>query len=69
MLDDIRVIEQIKTAEGIYRQDPAMLLYAPLRSLIYIDCGDVSPSSSPARYSPALPIPSSPNSASTSSAH
>ena len=27
-------------AEKIYRQDPAVMLYAPLRALIYIDAGD-----------------------------
>jgi hypothetical protein len=27
-------------AEKIYRRDPAVMLYAPLRTLIYIDSGD-----------------------------
>jgi hypothetical protein len=27
-------------AEKIYRQDPAVMLYSPLRALIYIDAGD-----------------------------
>jgi hypothetical protein len=27
-------------AEKVYRQDPAVMLYAPLRALIYIDAGD-----------------------------
>ena len=52
--------------EQAYLRDPAVMLYAPLRALIYISIsptGPGSPSTSRARCTPASPIRSSPNSA------
>jgi hypothetical protein len=52
--------------EDIYRQDPAVLLYTPLRTLIYIDGDDRTRFAvdSPARSSPASPTRLSLNTAS-----
>ena len=45
--------------EQAYLPDPAVMLYAPLRTLIYIDSADRTrlPSTSRARCTPASPTP------------
>jgi hypothetical protein len=55
-------------AERMFRHDPAVMLHAPLRTVVYADQDATrnSPSTNPACFSPATTTPSSQRLASTS---